>query len=86
VTDDIEAGRVKTNIDGIQRLRTPFVRTAEGKGRFLNVTCLYTQISQVFYQTFKTLKINYLQKSMCKRNSLSCFAADKVDTELTIFN
>jgi hypothetical protein len=32
------AGRVKTNIDGIQRLRTPFVRTADGKGRFLNGT------------------------------------------------
>ena len=30
----------QTNIDGIRRLRTPFVRTAEGKGRFLNVTCL----------------------------------------------
>ena len=28
----VRAGRVKTNIDGIQRLRTPFVRTAEGKG------------------------------------------------------
>ena len=34
----VRAGRVKTNIDGIQRLRLPFVRTAEGKGRFLNVT------------------------------------------------
>ena len=33
------AGRVK-NIDGILTLSTPFVRTAEGKGRFLNVTCL----------------------------------------------
>ena len=41
------AGRVKTNIDGIRRLRAPFVRTAKGKGRFLNVTCLYTQISQI---------------------------------------
>ena len=43
----VMAGRVKTNIDGIQRLRTPFVRTAEGKGRFLNVTCLCSQISQI---------------------------------------
>ena len=41
------AGRVKTNIDGIQRLRTPFVRTVERKGRFLNVTCLCSQISQI---------------------------------------
>ena len=32
------AERVKTNIDGIWRLRPPLVRTAEGKGRFLNVT------------------------------------------------
>ena len=28
------AGRVEIIIDGIWRLRTPFVRTAEGKGRF----------------------------------------------------
>ena len=34
----VVAGRVKTNIDGIWRLSTPFVRTAKGKGRFLNVT------------------------------------------------
>lgn len=26
-----------SDIDGIQRLKTPFVRTAEGKGRFRNV-------------------------------------------------
>jgi hypothetical protein len=33
--------RDEENINrGIQRLRTPFVRTAEGKGRFLNITCL----------------------------------------------
>lgn len=30
----VVAGRVEINIDGIWRLRTPFVRTAEGKGRF----------------------------------------------------
>ena len=34
----VVAGRVKTNIDGIRRLSTPFVRSAKGKGRFLNVT------------------------------------------------
>jgi len=34
----VVAGRVKNNIDGILRLRTSFVRTAEGKGRFRNVT------------------------------------------------
>ena len=38
----VRAGLV-VNIDGIQRLRTPFVRTAEGKGRFLNVTCLFSR-------------------------------------------
>ena len=32
---------------GILRLSTPFVRTAEGKGRFLNVICLCCQISQI---------------------------------------
>ena len=32
------AGRI--DIEGIQRLRTPFVRTVNGEGRFLNVTCL----------------------------------------------
>ena len=34
----VVAGRVKTNIDGIRRLGMPFVRSAKGKGRFLNVT------------------------------------------------
>jgi hypothetical protein len=43
----VRAGRVKTNIDGIQRLRTPLVGTAKGKGRFLNVICLCSQISQI---------------------------------------
>jgi len=31
------AGRVN-NLNGIQRLSTPFVRAAKGKGRFQNVT------------------------------------------------
>ena len=35
------------NIDGIRRLCVLFVKTVEGKGRFLNVTCLCSQISQI---------------------------------------
>ena len=35
------------NIDGIQRPTMPFVGQAEGKGRFLNVTCLCCQTSQL---------------------------------------
>ena len=41
MADDCEGRAGQTNIDGIRRLRTPLVRTAEGKGRFLNVTCLW---------------------------------------------
>ena len=47
----MRAGRVKTNIDGILRLRAPFVRTAKGKGRFLNVTCLW-------FSNFATLNLS----------------------------
>ena len=36
----VRAGRVEINIDGIQRSTMPFVGQTEGKGRFLNVTCL----------------------------------------------
>ena len=37
MADDREGRAGRTNIDGIQRLRTPFVWTAEGKGRFLTL-------------------------------------------------
>ena len=37
----------QTNIDGIQRLRMPFVRTAEWEGRFLNVTVCAVKLSKL---------------------------------------
>ena len=47
MADDCEGRAGQTNIDGIQRLRTPFVRAAEGKGRFLEVWNLYPWRSEV---------------------------------------
>ena len=46
VADDSEGQGGSINIDGIQRLKTPFVRAAKGKGRFLNVTVCGSQTSQ----------------------------------------